>query len=138
MSELEITNTSFQQFLQQQKLMATRCLNCDSLFLPPRSHCASCHGERLEWVEMSGRGELVAFSIIHIGLTRMIAAGYDRKNPYCTGIVKLVEGPSISAEILNVDTLNPETIRAGMPLQAEYISRGEGEEQRTYLAFAPV
>jgi uncharacterized OB-fold protein len=90
----------------------------------------------MEWVELSGDGTLEAFTAVHIGPTAMVAAGYDRFHPYCSGIVKLAEGPSISAQILGVDASHPETITIGTPLHAQFIQRGDGDNPRTYLAFA--
>jgi uncharacterized OB-fold protein len=89
----------------------------------------------MEWAEMSGKGELLAFTTVHIAPSAMIEAGYDRKNPYCTGIVRLAEGPAISAQILGVDPAKPEEIEIGTPLRATFVQRGEGETARTYLAF---
>jgi uncharacterized OB-fold protein len=91
----------------------------------------------MEWTEMSGQGHLRAFTSIFIAPTAMIEAGYGRDNPYCTGIVQLEEGPAISAQIVGVDTANPESITVGMPLKAVFVARGEGEEERTFLAFEP-
>jgi uncharacterized OB-fold protein len=89
----------------------------------------------MEWVEMAGRGRLVAFTTVHIAPTAMLEAGYDRKNPYCAGVVQLDEGPSISAQILGVDEKKPRQIAVGMPLRVAFIERGKGEERRTFLAF---
>jgi uncharacterized OB-fold protein len=89
----------------------------------------------MEWVEMSGEGELLAFTTVHIAPTAMIEAGYDRKNPYCTGIVQLAEGPAISAQILGLDPNNPQEIQIGTPLRVAFVERGEGEQARTFLAF---
>jgi uncharacterized OB-fold protein len=89
----------------------------------------------MEWVEMAGRGRLAAFTTVHIAPTAMLQAGYDRKNPYCAGVVQLDEGPSISAQILGVDAKKPHEITVGTPLQVAFIERGEGEERRTFLAF---
>jgi uncharacterized OB-fold protein len=89
----------------------------------------------MEWVELSGQGKLIAFTTVHIAPTAMIEAGYGRNNPYCTGIVQLQEGPAISAQILDVDATQPETIAIGTPMQVTFVERGEGEEQRTFLAF---
>ena len=66
---------------------------------------------RCDWEELGGRGKLVAFTTIHIAPTAMIEAGYSRDNPYCTGIVRLAEGPAISAQILGVDPTKPEADR---------------------------
>jgi uncharacterized OB-fold protein len=129
------TEHSFQTFLREEKLMASRCETCGELFVPPRPLCPSCHGEAMEWVELSGKGTLAAFTAVHIGPTAMIAAGYDRKNPYLAGIVQLAEGPKISAQILGLDATQPDVNDIGTPLTVTFIPRGEGEEARTFLAF---
>jgi uncharacterized OB-fold protein len=103
--------------------------------MPPRALCPACYGEEMAWEEMSGEGKLVAFTTVHIAPTAMIEAGYDRKNPYCAGIVQLAEGPAISAQILGVDPAQPEEIEVGTPLRIAFVRRGEGEQARTYLAF---
>ena len=59
------------------------------------------------------------------------------ENPACAeaciagGIVKLDDGPSISAMILGVDAKQPESIAIGVPLKAAFIERGEGEEAQS-------
>ncbi len=84
---------------------------------------------------MKGEGKLVAYTVIAVGPTLMIEEGYNRKNPYCSGIVQLEEGPRISARILGVDVRRPDSVKIGIPLQVEYLERGEGEHRRTFLAF---
>ena len=88
---------------------------------------------------MNGTGKLVAFTCISIGPPAMHAEGYDRDNPYCTGVVRLDEGPGIVARIEGVDARNPESIDIGMPVIAMYLHRGSGDEDSTTrLAFRPV
>ena len=67
----------------------------------------------------------------------MLEAGYSRKNPYCVGIVRTVEGPMISAFIQGVDVSHPESIKVGTPMVADFVERGEGEAKKTFLAFHP-
>jgi uncharacterized OB-fold protein len=78
---------------------------------------------------------LAAFTSIYVGLTFMNAEGFDRNNPYCTGIVELDEGVRISARILGVEARNPAAIKIGTQLTVEFLERGEGEEKKTFLAF---
>ena len=130
-----LTVATFKQFLNEKKLMGSRCLKCQALYLPPRQICPKCHGDRLEWIELSGKGKLAAFTSIYIGPSDLIAAGFDRNNPYCAGIVELDEGVKISARILGVEAKQPETIRIGTPLTIEFLERGDAENQSTILAF---
>ncbi len=135
MGNREFTGASFYQFLGEEKLMGSRCGTCGTLHVPPRALCPNCYGEQMAWEEMSGDGVLVAFTTVHIAPTAMLDAGYDRKNPYCTGIVRLAEGPAVSAQILGIDPVRPQEIRIGMPLRAAFCKRGEGEHEHAYLAF---
>jgi hypothetical protein len=129
----EFTGTSFYEYLTENKLMGSRCEACGELYVPPRPLCPSCHGDAMTWEEMSGAGQLVAFTTVHIAPTAMIEAGYGRDNPYCVGIVELAEGPAISAQIVGVDTANPTGIAVGTRLRATYVERGD----RSFLGFEP-
>ncbi len=135
MNERAFTEESFQQFLSEGVLAGSRSKESGRLFVPPRPICPDTYSADMEWIEFSGEGALEAFTAVHIGLTAMIEAGYDRFNPYCSGIVKLAEGPSISAQILGVDPSAPQSIAIGTPLRAVFIRRGEEAQERTYLAF---
>ena len=135
MPEREFNNDSFQTCLSEQKLMGSRCSTCDTLYVPPRPLCSNCFGETMTWVELGGHGKLRAFTVVHIATSAMIEAGYGRDNPYFSGIVRLDEGPSISAQILGADPAKPEQLEIGIPLKAVFVERGEGEEARSFLTF---
>jgi hypothetical protein len=132
------TASAFNQYLNEHKLMGTRCTKCGGLYLPPRAICPACYSNQIEWIELSGRGQLAAFSSIYIGPSAMQAEGYDRTNPYCAGIVELDEGVKISARILGVEAKNPASIAIGTPLTMEFLDRGEGEQKKTVLAFKAI
>jgi hypothetical protein len=134
----EFTSATFNKFLGEHKLMGTRCITCSGLYLPPRAICPACHRDQIEWIELSGKGKLAAFSSVFIGLSAMQAEGYDRNNPYCAGIVELDEGVKISARVLGVDAKQPANIAIGTPLTIEFLDRGEGEQKKTILAFKAI
>jgi len=132
------TAAAFNQFLAEKKLMGSYCPHCESTYLPPRVICPQCQNENLEWVEVSGKGKLAAFTSIYIAPTFMIEQGFDRTNPYLTGIVELDEGPKISARLLGFDATQPEQAEIGTPLKVTFIEYSEGDEQKTALAFQVV
>lgn len=129
------TNTAYQAFLDEEKLMGSRCVETGEIFVPPRAMCPNTYSTNMEMVSVSGKGKLVAFTAIHIGPTSMVEAGYDRFNPYCTGVVQLDEGPLLSGQILGVDAKNPESIAIGTPLRVTFVNRSHGEGTRNFLAF---
>ncbi len=132
-----LSDISYNQFLNEEKLMGAKCKKCGAIFIPPRAICRKCHSRELEWVPMKGEGTLVAFTCIAIGPPFMIAEGYNRENPYCTGVIEMKEGPRICARIEGVNPGKPDSIKIGTPLTVKFLHRGEGEKSKTYLAFEP-
>ncbi len=137
MEERSFSDISYEQFLNEEKLMGSRCKKCDALSVPPRSICIKCYGSEMEWVEIKGKGKLAAFTCIAVGPPFMIEEGYDRKHPYCSGVVELEEGVRVVARIEEVDTNKPENIKVGMPVTTKFLHRGDGENLHTFLAFKP-
>jgi len=142
MSEMPFTAASFDKFCSEKKLMASKCKQCGTIWLPPRPLCTKCKGNQMEWVQLKGQGKLVSFTTIGVGTPTMIEAGYDRNHPYCSGVVELEEGPRFSAQILGVDVTHPENIKIGTPVTADFIERGSfslvpaiANVRKTYLVF---
>jgi len=142
MKETPFTIASFEKFIEEKKLMASKCVGCGALWLPPRPICPTCKGTDLKWIELNGKGKLVAFTVIGVGPMPMIDAGYNRENPYCSGIVELEEGPRISAQIVGVDVTHPKNIKIGTSLTATFVERGSwhfvqelARVKKIYLAF---
>lgn len=129
------TAASFQAYMNEGQLMGSRNRRTGEVFVPPRPIDPHTHDDEMEWVALSGRGKLAAFTSVYIGTTAMIDAGYDRSKPYVAGIVELAEGPRISAQLLGVDGKAPDINWIGRPVQASFIERGEGDRRRAYLAF---
>ena len=138
MEERPFSDISYQQFLNEEQLMGSKCQRCGALFTPPRPICIKCQGMEMQWVEMKGKGKLVAFTCIAIGPPFMAQEGYDRKHPYVSGVVELEEGVKVDARIEEVDGTKPEAIKIGTPLIVEFLHRGEGEKAITFLAFRPL
>ena len=133
--ERAFTGDSFNQFLNEEKLMGTKCRACGTLCLPPRPICTKCGSQDMEWTEMKGKGKLSAFTSICVAPTLMIQEGCGRDKPYCSGVVELDEGVKISGRILGIDNDNPENIKVGTPLTVEFVHKEDGESKVTYLAF---
>lgn len=137
MGDYTMNSRDFYKGLEQGELIGSRCLSCGANTVPHRQICPKCHSENTTIITYSGDGELVAYTVIFVPPLSMAEAGYSAKNPYCVGIVELAEGPRVSAQILDVDLENPENINIGTSLKMTTITRGEGEEASTFLAFRP-
>jgi uncharacterized OB-fold protein len=138
MKERAFSDIYYEQYLNEEKIMGSRCKECGARFVPPRSICIKCYSSDMEWVEMKGKGSLAAFTCITVAPPFMIEQGYNRNNPYCSGVVELEEGGRVDARIEGVDANKPEEIKIGMPLRAKFLHRGAGENLETFLAFEPL
>jgi len=116
------TPLSYQKFIEEGKLMGNRCTICGTLYLPPRPLCPKCGCKSMEWRELRGEGKVETFTVIHVPPTHMVG-----KTPYTVGIVKLNEGPALTARI-SVE------VQVGTKVVAEFKKEGE----KTVLVFKPL
>ena len=79
-------------FLERGKLAGTRCKTCGKLYVPPRAYCTECLTDEVEWEELSGRGKVLSYSVVHIGPT-----GFTTDTPYTVCVVDLEEGGRMMA-----------------------------------------
>ena len=135
MEERPFSDISYAKFLTEEKLMGSRCNHCGALYVPPRPICVKCHHDDMHWEEMNSLGKLAAFTCIAIGPSFMQAEGFNRHNPYASGVIELDEGVRVDARIEGVDPKNPATIKIGIPLTVKFLHRQDGEHTKTYLAF---
>lgn len=130
-----LNHTGFTRYLNEHRLMGVRCAGCGSIFVPPRALCSRCYSTQLAWEELSGEGELIGFTTVYVGLPALAAEGYTRDEPYCTGVVRLKEGPILPGFILGFDCAQPEAIPVGLPVRAVFVEKGMEAERKTTLAF---
>ncbi|MFX1339655.1 MAG: Zn-ribbon domain-containing OB-fold protein [Promethearchaeota archaeon] len=134
----EFTIESYLEFIRNKKLMGTKCKDCGAMFVPVRKLCIDCNSTNMEWVEMSGKGEIAAFTSITVGTPFFVEKGYDRNKPYCFSVIKLQEGPMVSGQLVGVDESKPETIHVGMPVKATFLQTDLKGETRVDLGFEPI
>lgn len=138
MEEKPFSDITYEQYLKEERLMGSRCKECEAHYVPPRSICVKCFSSDMDWMEMKGIGRLAAFTCITIAPPFMIAQGYNRNNPYISGVVELKEGGRVDARIEGLDPNKPEEIKVGMPLKVKYLHTEVGDKKETYLAFEPL
>ena len=137
MEDSPFNDTSYEQFLNEEKIMGSKCKKCGALALPPRPICISCFSSEMEWVQFKGTGKLAAFTSIVVAPPYMVKEGFNRNNPYVVGVVVLNEGVKTVARIVGFDAKKPEQIKVGTPLKAEFIKKEEGADIKIILAFKP-
>ena len=72
----------FIDYLEQGKVMGTRCKDCGLTFFPPRADCHKCLKSNVEWFEVSGKGKLVSYSKLEYA-----PVGFGEDLPYCIAVL---------------------------------------------------
>ena len=110
--------------LKQQRygLIGEKCPHCDVKIFPPRDICPQCGGEAKTSYAFSGRGEVFSFTTIYEPPT-----GFDETAPYTVALVKLEEGPMVTAQLTDLGDVHPEI---GMPVEMVTRKlRSDGDER---------
>ena len=115
------TIDSFYKFVDEGKLMATKCNKCGTLHLPPKPVCTNCYSTDLKWVPMTGKGKLLTYTVIHVAPKQ-----FEKMTPYPVGIVKLDEGPQLLGMLRNIEQAE---LKIGMPLTVEFDKTPTAEAQ---------
>ena len=77
----ETKAADFVTFLEQGKVMATRCKKCGATYFPPKLDCPKCSSSDVEWFEIKGGGRLATYTIVNYGPT-----GFEDDAPYILAI----------------------------------------------------
>ena len=93
--------------------MLQKCSQCGTLRMAGRERCLDCWSTESEWVQVSGKGKLYTFGIMH----QKYHPAFAEETPYNYAIVELDEGPRIVTNI--VDCPNDE-LQTDMPVEAVF------------------
>jgi uncharacterized protein len=107
---------------QRYALMGEECPHCHTKIFPPRDVCPECGGEAKTAYAFSGKGEVYSF-------TRMVnaPAGFNQQAPYTVALVKLEEGPVVTAQLTD---LGDQEVQIGMPVEMVTRKlRSDGDER---------
>ncbi|MFW0785798.1 Zn-ribbon domain-containing OB-fold protein [Gordonia sp. CPCC 206044] len=107
----------FWEAAADRKLVAQCCSACRVLRHPPGPACPQCHSFDWEVVELSGRGTLFSFTVVH----HPPVPGFD--GPAIVVVVELEEGTRFVSNMTDVD---PDTLKIGEPLEVFFVDQVEG------------
>jgi len=100
----------FWQAAAEHRLVVQRCTACGHTRLPPGPVCPECRSAEADWKELSGRGEIYTYTIVH----RPIAAGQPL--PTVIAIVALDDAGGVRM-ISNLVGVDPSEVAIGMPVE---------------------
>ncbi|ADN49665.1 Zn-ribbon domain-containing OB-fold protein [Vulcanisaeta distributa] len=113
----------FFEGLREGKVYTTRCRRCGRYYFPPQADCPYCKASDMDWVEVSGEGELLTYTVIN---TKPLT--YSHYPDYIVAIARMREGFNVLAWLRADD---PRKVRVGMKVKLQVVKR-EPEGYLTY------
>lgn len=93
----------------ERRLLVTYCSRCAEYIWYPRRFCPRCACLDISWREVSGRGTVYTFTVVH----RTDLPEFRDAVPYVVGYVELDEGPRVMTNIVGID---PDQVHIGLPV----------------------
>ena len=97
------------------ELRIPRCTDCQTYRWPPQKTCPVCYGENVEWVQVSGRGTLYTYVIVH----QAVLSQWREVAPYNVVQVSIEEAPNVIITGNAIDIDNSE-LKVGLPMEVVF------------------
>jgi uncharacterized OB-fold protein len=101
------------QLRDRKRIMGTRCLDCNRVYVPARSICKDCLGQLKQWVEVSDKGTLLTYTVCNVPNPVQ-----PTEAPLIYGIVQLDGADTGFVHMLG--EVEPEQLRVGMRVKAVF------------------
>ena len=98
---------------RERRLLVQRCGGCGVLRFPPRELCSGCLATEATWVEVSGRGEVYSFNVMH----QVYHPGFAADVPYAVVVIELAEGVRLVSNLVGCPVGD---VTIGMPVVATF------------------
>ena len=107
---------------QRYSLVGEVCPHCEAKLFPPRDVCPECGQEAKTLYNFSGRGEVYSYTTVYDA-----PAGFEEYAPYTVALVKLEEGPLVTAQLTDLDG---QGVEIGTPVEmVTRRLRSDGDER---------
>jgi len=103
--------SKFVDYLDEGKIMGTKCKSCGAKYFPPRNDCAQCLSSDVEWFEITGPGKLLTYSKLMYA-----PSGFEGDLPYRICVVEYPDGIKVFGRISSA--IPDEELSIGMELVA--------------------
>lgn len=115
----ETKAADFVTYLEQGKVMTTRCKKCGLSYFPPKLDCPICSSSDVEWFEIKGNGKLLTYTTVNYGPT-----GFENDAPYTLAIVDFANGLRMFGRLSR--DIKESDIKIGMDLKVVPVKLAEG------------
>jgi len=101
------------------QLLIQKCSGCGHHQFYPRSFCTECGQKDPQWVQASGQGTVLTFTVVR----RPVSEAYAADTPYVIALIRLAEGPVMMSQVTGCD---PEEVTTGMSVHVVFQEWGDG------------
>lgn len=108
----------FVEFLKNNELRGTVCMDCGAKYFPPRSDCAACLSDQMDWFLVSGVGVLISFTE-----AKFAPAGFEKDVPYKLGVAQFDDGVKVFGRIDK--SLAEDAVTVGMKVKVQTVDLGD-------------
>ena len=124
----ETLSKPFWEATKRHELVLPRCRTCSKIFFYPREQCPNCYSSDLDWTQVSGKGRLYTFTVVH----QTAHPAFQPEAPHIYAIVQLNEGPRMPSNLIGCDI---EDARIDMAVEAVF---DDASDDYTLVKFKPV
>ncbi len=118
----------YSRFLKElrdnKRIIGVKCPKCHKIYVPPRIVCRDCFVKMEEFVPVSDKGTLLAFTITKFSYIDT-TTGEPKKIPFTAAFIKLDGADSNIVHRLN--ETDEKKIKAGLRLQAVFSNNRTGD-----------
>lgn len=83
---------------QRYQMTGEECPHCGAKIFPPRDVCPECAKPAQERYTFSGKGEVYSYTVVLDP-----PEGFEDQKPYIVALVKLDEGPMVTAQLTDLE-----------------------------------
>jgi len=112
---------------QRYGLVGEVCGHCDAKVFPPRDICPSCGEEAKTLYTFSGKGEVYSYTTVFDP-----PAGFEDATPYTVAMIKLDEGPFVTAQLTDLENRQ---VEIGMPVEMVTRKLRSATDERGMLVY---
>ena len=95
----ETLSKPFWEATKRHELVMPRCRTCSKIFFYPREQCPNCYSSDLDWTQVSGKGRLYTFTVVH----QTAHPAFQPESPHIYAIIQLNEGPRMPSNLIGCE-----------------------------------
>ena len=112
---------------QRYGMVGEVCEHCNSKLFPPRDICPECGEEAKTLYTFSGKGEVYSYTTVYDP-----PAGFEETAPYTVAMIKLDEGPLVTAQLTDLEDKH---VEIGMPVEMVTRKLRSATDERGMLVY---